>query len=90
MRIKSLFATSTFKLILEFDNQEYRILDIRQFLKNDKGKLAEVRDDIDMFRTAMVDNIAGTVAWENGVDFQPEHLFQASVSIDHILGDEGE
>lgn len=88
MRVTSVFI-STFKLILEFDNGEYRLLDIKQFLQNDKGKLAEIRDDIDMFRTAMVDNVAGTVAWENGVDFQPERLYSESVNINHILGDEG-
>lgn len=89
MRITSLFATKMFKLILEFDNREYRLLDIKQFLQNDKGKLAELCND-DMFQTVKLDRKAGTVVWENGVDFDPEILFQASVSIDHILGKEGE
>lgn len=38
MRVTSVFATVTFKLILEFENSEYRILDIKRFLKNDIGK----------------------------------------------------
>jgi hypothetical protein len=65
-------------------------LDIKRFLKNDKGNLIEgVRDDIDMFRTAMVDKKAGTVSWENGVDFDPEHLYSESINIDYILGNIG-
>ncbi|MFK5707541.1 DUF2442 domain-containing protein [Lysinibacillus boronitolerans] len=87
MKVTSLF-TVKFKLILEFDNGEYRLLDIKQFLCDDKGKLAEVRDNIDMFQTAMLDTVAGTVVWENGVDFEPEHLYSESVNIDHILVNE--
>lgn len=90
MRLTSVYATTSFHLIMEFNNKEYRLLNVKQFLKDDKGLLEEVRADIDMFRTAMVDNVAGTVAWGNGVDFQPEHLYSESVNIDHILGNEGE
>ncbi|WP_196220130.1 DUF2442 domain-containing protein [Terrilactibacillus tamarindi] len=62
MRVKSIF-TGTFKIILAFDNGEYRLLDIKQFLQNDNmGKLAEIRDEIDMFRTAFIDENSGTVA----------------------------
>lgn len=90
MRVTSLFATTNFKLILEFENCEYRLLDIKQFLKNDKGKLAEVRDDIDMFQTAKLDRISSSVVWKNGVDFDHEILYKSSINIDHILGNEGE
>lgn len=86
MRVTSFFATSTFKLILEFDYREYRLLDIKQFLKDDKGKLAEVRDDIEKFKTAKLDRIAGSVVWKNGVDFENENLYKTSINVDHILG----
>jgi len=89
MRVTAFFATTSFYLIMEFNAKEYRLLDIKQFLKNEKGKLAELCND-DMFQTAKLDRKAGTVVWENGVDFDPEILFQASVSIDRILGNEGE
>lgn len=88
MKISSVFATVTFKLILEFNDSEYRLLDIAQFLQNDKGKLKELMD-INMFRTAKIDLKAGTVFWENGVDFDPEILYKSSISIDHIFGNEG-
>lgn len=89
MRVTSVF-TATFKLILEFDNGEYRLLDIKKFLQNDIGKFAELCIDIDMFQTAMLDRNAGTVVWKNGVDFDPEILYKSSINIDHILGDEGD
>ena len=86
MRVTSVFF-GTFKLILGFDNGEYRLLDIKQFLQNDNmGKLAEIRDDIDMFRTATIDRNSGTVAWKNGVDFDNEILFQSSTYLGKIIG----
>lgn len=93
MKVTSVFATVTFKLILEFNNSEYRLLDIKQFLQNDDlGKLAEIRENIDVFRKVKVDKKARTVCWENGivVDFDPEILYNSSLNIDHILGNEGE
>lgn len=32
MKVTSVYPTRTFKLILEFDYNEYRVLDIREFL----------------------------------------------------------
>ncbi|KIN51157.1 DUF2442 domain-containing protein [Bacillus subtilis] len=89
VKITAVFTLMSFKLILEFDNREYRLLNMKGFLKNEKGVLAEILD-IDMFRTARVDRIAGTVVFENEVDFDPEILYKSSVNIDHITGNEGE
>lgn len=50
----------------------------------------EIRYNLDTFRKVKVDKKAGTVSWESGVDFEPEHLYSESVNIDHILGNEGE
>ncbi|MFB6469520.1 DUF2442 domain-containing protein [Cytobacillus sp. Hz8] len=87
--ITSVLATVNYKLILEFDNREYRLLDMKKFLKKEKGVLAEILK-IDMFRTARVDGIARTVVFENGIDFDHDVLFAESVNIDHVLGNEGE
>ncbi|WP_342545409.1 DUF2442 domain-containing protein [Lysinibacillus sp. FSL K6-4013] len=89
LEITSVLATVNFKLILEFDNREYRLLDMKRFLKRDRGVLKEILD-IDLFRTARVDGIARTVVFENGVDFDHDVLFAESVNIDHVLGNEGE
>lgn len=89
VKITAVFALRPFKLILEFDNREYRLLDMKKFLKKDRGVLEEILN-IDMFRTARVDGIARTVVFENGVDFDHDVLFAESVNIDHFLGNEGE
>lgn len=50
MRITSVLPTRNFKLLLVFDMQESRILDIRKFLKDDNSSLlAEVRDNLGYF-----------------------------------------
>ncbi|MEI0739002.1 hypothetical protein VQ056_24210 [Paenibacillus sp. JTLBN-2024] len=89
MRLTAVFATMSFKLILEFDNREYRLLDIKQFLKGDKGKLKEIKDDISTFRSVKIDKVSGAVLFCNGVDFDSEFLYKVSESVDHILGIEG-
>lgn len=85
MRVTSVFPTRTFKLIVEFDKTEYRILDIKKFLQDDKGLLADVRDDLDLFMSVSVDDVAGTVSWSNGVDFDPEVIYLKGKDIDNML-----
>ncbi|WP_375199574.1 DUF2442 domain-containing protein [Lysinibacillus sp. RS11] len=83
MRITFVIPTRNFKLLLMFDRQESRILDIRKFLKDDNsGLLAEVRDNLELFLQVTLDDIAGTVCWPNGVDFEPAVLYQESKDID--------
>jgi Protein of unknown function (DUF2442) len=71
--------------MLEFDKKEYRMLDIKKFLKNDGGLLADIRDNVDQFMSVSIDNVSGTVCWSNGVDFDPEILYQNSVDVDTML-----
>ncbi|WP_369405524.1 DUF2442 domain-containing protein [Aneurinibacillus tyrosinisolvens] len=76
-----MIPTDSFKLILEFENKEHRTLDIKSFLKDDTGKLAEVRDNLIMFQTVKIDSRAGTICWDNGVDLDPEIVYFRSVPI---------
>lgn len=85
MKITSVYPTRTFKLILEFDKKEYRMLNIKKFLQLDKGLLAEIRDDLDLFLTVNVDEIAGAICWKNGVDFDPSILYENSIDVDSLL-----
>lgn len=84
MKITSVYPTRKFKLVLEFDEKDYRIIDIKQFLKDDKGLLADIRDDIDLFLQVEIDNVAGTVCWPNGVDFDPGILYQNGLDVDNL------
>lgn len=85
MRVTSVFPTKCYTIILEFDHQEYRLLNMKKFLKHDVGKLAEIRDDLTLFRTAKVDEISGTVVFDNGIDFDPNLLFKESHNIDYVI-----
>lgn len=85
MRVTSVFPIRTFKLIVEFDKKEYRLLDIKKFLQDDKGVLADVRDDLELFMSVSVDNVAGTITWPNEVDFDPQVIYQNSKDIEHML-----
>lgn len=80
-----MFATQTFKLIFEVNQEEYWLLDMKKFLLNDTGKLSEIRDDIKMFQTVKIDPVNGNVMWENGVDFDKEILKENSLNIDFLL-----
>lgn len=80
-----MFATQTFKLIFEVNQEEYWLLDMKKFLLNDTGKLSEIRDDIKMFQTVKIDQVNGNVMWENGVDFDKEILKKNSLNIDFLL-----
>lgn len=85
MIITNLFATQTFKLIFEVNQEEYWLLDMKKFLLNDTGKLSEIRDDIKLFQTVKIDQVNGNVMWENGVDFDKEILMENSLNIDFLL-----
>lgn len=85
MRVTYVFATTSFHLILEFNNREYRLLNIKEFLKSDTGLLADVRDDLGIFRSAKLDKIAGTVVFDNGVDFDVDVLWRSSENIDRLF-----
>lgn len=85
MRILSLYATKNFKLIMEFENQSYRILDMKKFLQNEQGLLKDICNDINLFLSAELDGIAGTVRLSNHVDFDNIVLYETSQDLDDLL-----
>lgn len=82
LTIISALPVEDFKLVLEFNNFDRRILDIKEFLKGDGGLLEEISNDIDLFETVTVDRVSGTIRFANNMDFDPEILYQASKPID--------
>jgi hypothetical protein len=77
MKVTFAEATDQFELILIFDNEEYRILNIKDILGSDHD-LAEVRDDLQMFQTAKLNLSSSSVRWSNGVDLDTQTLYRAS------------
>ncbi|MCH1627235.1 DUF2442 domain-containing protein [Fredinandcohnia sp. SECRCQ15] len=88
VRVLSFYPTKTFKLILEFENSDYRLLDMREFLHNKEGLMKEIINDIEVFMTAKLDEVAGTVMWANDVDFDPGILYESSISLDELINND--
>lgn len=66
-RILSFYLTKTFKLIMEFENGDYRLLDMLKFLQNEEGIMKDIINDVDVFMTAKLDDVSGTIRWANDV-----------------------
>jgi hypothetical protein len=62
-----------YKLLLKFENNEERIFDIKPYLEI--GKFKELKDK-NLFETVRVS--FDTIEWNNGLDFDPEVLYEKS------------
>jgi hypothetical protein len=74
LSVKHVEATDDHKLILTFENSERRCLDVSPFF--DCGRFAELKD-ITEFKKVRV--VFDTIEWENGLDLDPEFLYEKSV-----------
>ena len=70
---------------MEFDNKEYRILDMQKFLQNDQGLLKDICNDINLFMSAELDEVSGTIRFSNEVDFDSNVLYEASQDLDELM-----
>lgn len=76
LSVKEVQATNDHKLILTFENSEKRYLDISQFFNI--GRFAELKD-INEFKKVHV--AFDTIEWENGLDLDPEFLYEKSIKM---------
>lgn len=60
-----------YKLKLKFNNDESRIVDLKDELY---GEVFEPLKDTDFFKDFFISH--NTVEWKNGADFAPEFLFE--------------
>ncbi len=74
--ITEVLATDDYKLLLTFDNGERRLFDVAPYLA--VGRFAELRS-IEAFRK--VGLAFDTIEWENGLDLDPEFLYDRSEKI---------
>jgi hypothetical protein len=74
-------ATDQFELVLIFDNEEYRILNLKEFFKNEHGLLAEIRDDLQIFQTVELVSGSSKVKWSNGGYMDSDLLYKKSRAI---------
>ncbi|MDF1510679.1 DUF2442 domain-containing protein [Robertmurraya sp. DFI.2.37] len=85
MRILSFYPIKTFKLILEFENKEYRIVDMKKFLQNEQGVMQDICNDINVFMSAELDDVVGTIRFKNDVDFDNTALYEAGQDLEKIV-----
>ena len=72
-QIRNVKATDNHELILGFDNEEKRIFDAKDILSY--GRFSEL-EDISAFKRVHIS--FDTVEWENGLDLDPEYLYEKS------------
>lgn len=71
--IKNVFATEDYQLMLIFENNERRLFDVKPLLN--WGRFSKLKD-INLFKTVTIS--FDTIAWENGLDLDPEYLYEQS------------
>ena len=71
--VKQVEILDDYRLLLTFDNGERRVFDVQPLLSF--GKFRELASP-SLFRTVRVS--FDTIAWSNGLDLDPEHLYAHS------------
>jgi len=65
-----------YKLLLKFENKEEKIFDMKPYL--DIGKFQELKDE-NLFKKVKIS--FDTIEWANGLDFDPEVLYEKSSAL---------
>jgi len=76
--VKAVVPQNDYTLLLTFENNEERILDMKPYLEI--GPVFWALKDIRMFNTVRIS--ARTIVWENNADLDPEILYESSIKID--------
>jgi len=74
--VKSVKAAESHQLIIEFDSGECRIFDAKPLLSVGRFRELASEDALAKVRVAF-----DTAEWENGLDIDPEYLYQQSVAM---------
>jgi len=69
-------ALDDYRLLLKFENEEERIFDINPYLEI--GKFQELKNK-KLFKTVRIS--FDTIEWDNGLDLDPELLYQKSKAV---------
>lgn len=66
-----------YKLILEFDNREKKIKDMKPYLE--KGVFSKLKDE-EFFKKVKIS--FGTISWDNDIDLCADSLYESSTNIE--------
>ena len=75
IRIMQSVPLDDFRLRLCFNTGKEGMFDMRGYLE--RPAFASLRDQ-NLFRHVMIDEIAGTICWPNGIDFCPDMVYEAA------------
>jgi hypothetical protein len=75
LAVKSVKPLDTYQLLLKFENEEEKILDMRPYLEI--GKFSELKDET-LFNSVFIS--FDSIQWANHLDLDPEFLYQKSVT----------
>ena len=78
--IKSVKPLEDYEILLEFENGEERVFDLKPYLS--LGKFSELKD-LNKFKTVRVS--FDTIEWDNNIDLDPEFLYEKSRKIEKAL-----
>lgn len=76
-RVVSASVESGFRVRLSFLDGTTGVVDLAEVFRHRGGLLAPLQNPT-YFATLSVDGEAGTIAWPNGVDLDPEMLYEAA------------
>jgi len=64
-------------IMLNFDNGEKGIVDLKSTIFNDKRKIFKPLRNVDFFKNFSLDS--WTINWENELDLSPEYLYELAM-----------
>lgn len=77
-RITAAHAEGEFRLRLAFTDGSEAVVDLAPFVAGRTGVFTPLQDPA-YFALVAVDHEAGTIVWPNGVDLDPDVLYEAAV-----------
>lgn len=76
-RIVAVSATGPFELSLEFTDGSTGSVDLRSWIQGRGGVFDALQDEA-FFARVTIDHVVGTVVWPNGVDLDPDMLYETA------------
>lgn len=84
-RITAVRLQSPFRVALTFTDGSEGTVDLGPWITGRRGVVAALQDP-NLFAQVAVDPEAGTIAWPNGVDIDPDVLFEAAHGVAGAVG----
>lgn len=78
-RVTAVEVRAPFVVALWFTDGSEGVVDLAPWIRGRQGVFTELQDPA-YFAKVMVDREAGTIVWPNGVDLDPDMLFEAAAT----------